>query len=107
MSETQQVEQELLSIVATAHLSHALTCMESHENSSHARRVQSMIHLLIELYGNWGEDSETKWKYKSETKPKNKSGGTKSKISRTIFLKRYTCCRSEPHPLPAWRSCGS
>ena len=64
----------------------------------HARRVQSMIHLLIELYGNWEEDSETKWRYKSETKPKNKIGGTKTKSSCSIFLKRYTCCTSEPHP---------
>ena len=66
-----------------------------------------LIHLLIELYGNWGEDSETKWRYKSETKPKNKIGGTKTKSSCSIFLKRYTCCTSEPHPLPAWRSYGS
>ena len=31
-----------------------------HGNSSYAQG--SMIHLLIELYGNCGEDSETKWK---------------------------------------------
>ena len=58
------------------------TYMENYENSRHAQRVESIIHFLIELYRNWGEDSETEWRG-----PKKKIGGTKSKSNCPIHLK--------------------
>ena len=51
------------------------TCMENYENSSHAQRVESIIHFLIELYRNWGEDSETEWR------------GQKKNIRKLVVLK--------------------
>ena len=38
------------------------TCMDNYENSSHAQRVESIIHFLIELYRNWREESEAEWR---------------------------------------------
>ena len=75
----------------------------NYESSSHAQRVESMIHFLIELYRNWREDSETEWRchYKSETKH-TKTGGTK-RVSVQFFLWCSLLHICAP-PLPAWRS---
>ena len=58
--------------------------MENYENSSHAQRVESMIHFLIELYRNLGEDSETEWR------------GQKKNIRKLVVLRaRVTVQSSE------------
>ena len=57
--------------------------------------MESIIHFLIELYRNWGEDSETEWRGL-----KKKIGGTKSKSNCPIFLKRSLLHICAP-PLPA------
>ena len=101
--------QELLSIVATAHLSRALTCMENYDNSSHAwsvqsQKVQSIIHLLMECYRNWGENSETAWDVRKWVKQTMKIGGTNSKGNYLEMIVVVYLCAP---PLPAWRSYGS
>ena len=74
--------------------------------TSHAERVEPMIHFLIELYRKWEKDSETEWGCQKKSEKTVKLVVLKirlTEIKLKPFLKWSLLHICAP-PLPAWRS---